>query len=147
MSVRCYIGTLEDDPTTYVCVLHQLEFAQRIDYDHHASDHDAKIAATERIAQLYRSIANDECAEVCRESSDFYSGARELLLRAIDQTYPDVKATTVHDLMLQSEEPVEVCVRFWRERDADHYWCDTVQLPGDDPGGRWRCKNHGVEFP
>jgi hypothetical protein len=108
----------------------------------------AKIEACEAIATLFWTFASHEDGNISHYRSAFYAGAKDLLVAAIKDTYPDVDAEKVYDIMSESSESVAECVSYWRHGQAGHEWCQTRPIDYrihqlTDP---WFCDNHQTYF-
>jgi len=101
------------------------------------------IKATQRIADLFWTMATDEDGAVSWGQSVFYAGANELLIKAIKVTYPDVDADKVQEIMSESGESVAYAVDYWRQCVKRHEWCKDVEITCD---GKGYCHGHGVTF-
>lgn len=104
----------------------------------------AMVKATQRIADLFWTMASDEEGEVSHYRSPFYAGAKDLLIKAIEATYPGVDADRVYDIISESGESVADSVSYWRERDAQHEWCKIEYT--DIVPGQMYCYTHGDTF-
>lgn len=108
------------------------------------SEQEALVNATQRIADLYWSMASDEAGMVSWYRSVFYAGAKELLLKSIEATYPGVDADKVLEILSDSGESVAYSVEYWTQHDKLHEWCKIEYL--DDPANMAYCYTHGTDF-
>lgn len=106
------------------------------------SEQASLVKATQRIADLFWTMASDEDGAVSWYKSTFYAGSSELLTKAIETTYPGVDAEKVQEIMSESGESVADSVAYWREHDARHEWC-TIEHADDHMA---YCYTHGTDY-
>lgn len=108
------------------------------------SEQEALIKATQRVADLFWGMASDESGSVSWYRSTFYAGAKDLLIKSIEATYPGVDVDKVFDILIESGESVAYSVEYWTKYDKLHEWCKIEYV--DDPANMAYCYTHGTSF-